>query len=65
MHETSEKVLLEAARLNGGNTSKALEWYFEEPLREFGGQTAATVVSQGREADVLRLLEMYEAGASG
>lgn len=65
MNETSEKVLLEAAQLNGGDTSKALEWYFKEPLREFGGQTAATAVNQGREADVLRLLEMYEAAASG
>lgn len=65
MNALSEKVLLEAARLNGGDTAKARHWYFKEPLREFGGQTAATVVAEGREADVLRLLEMYEAGSAG
>ena len=65
MDSISEKVLVEATRLASGDTSKARQWYFDEPLPEFAHQTAATVVAQGREADVLRLLEMYEAGFLG
>lgn len=65
MEQNSEKVLAEAVRLMRGDTSKAMKWYFEEPLPEFDRQTAAVVVAQGREADVLRLLEMYEAGFLG
>jgi len=61
----SEKVLAEAAKLAGGDVAKARRWYFEQPLPEFERQTPATLVARGREADVLRLLEVYEAGFLG
>ncbi len=63
--DASEKVLAEATRLALGDTAKAREWYFNEPLHDFDGQTAAAAVTQGREADVLLLLEFYEAGSLG
>ena len=65
MDATSDKVLAEATRLAGGDPAKAREWYFNEPLHEFDGQTAAAAVMQGRGADVLLLLEFYEAGPLG
>jgi hypothetical protein len=65
MDAVSDKVLAEATRVAGGDAAKARRWYFNELLREFDGQTAAAAVAQGREADVLLLLEFYEAGPLG
>lgn len=65
MDAVSEKVLTEAMRVAGGNIEKARAWYFNEPLREFYGQTAASVVALGREADILLLLEAFEDGYLG
>lgn len=65
MDAASDRVLAEATRLAGGDAAKARKWYFNEALHEFDGETAAAVVSQGREADVLLLLEFYEAGHLG
>jgi hypothetical protein len=61
----SEKVLAQVTELNGGDTVRATKWYFEQRLPEFGGLTPAQAVAHGREADVLRLLEMYDAGFLG
>lgn len=61
----SEKVMALAVRLAAGDVEKAKRWYFDYPLREFDGETASAVVANGREEDVLRLLDMYDAGASG
>lgn len=61
----SEKVLAQATALSGGDATKARHGYFEERLTEFDGLTAAQAVAQGRESDVLRLLEMYDVGFSG
>lgn len=61
----SEKVLAEATRLALGDAQRARRWYFDVPLVEFGGLSAAAAVEQGREADILRLLEFYEAGSLG
>ncbi len=51
--------------LNGGDVQKAIVWYKNEPIREFEYKTAETVVAEGRADDVIKLLEMYEAGAAG
>ncbi len=46
-----------------GDAEKARRiWFLHESLREFGGMTAAMAVAMGRESDVPRLLEIYEAG---
>jgi hypothetical protein len=60
----SEKVLAQAIDLIG-DAVKARKWYFDERLSEFGGLTPAQAVAQGRESDVIRLLEMYDARFSG
>ncbi|WP_299793032.1 hypothetical protein [Ramlibacter sp.] len=60
----SETVLERAAQL-AGDMARARHWYFNCPLPEFGGQTAEAAVANGREADVLDLLDMYEAGPLG
>jgi hypothetical protein len=61
----SEKVMAVAVHLAAGDAKKANRWYFDYPLPEFDGQTASAVVANGREEDVLRLLDMYDSGASG
>lgn len=48
-----------------GDIERAQHWYFNEPLREFDGKAAATVVAMGRGSDILRLIEMYAAGSAG
>lgn len=65
MHgNVSEKVLAQAT-LMAGDPEKAKQWYFNYPLPEFDGQTAEAAVAHGREAEVLCLLEMYDAGSLG
>lgn len=59
------QVLAAACELVGGDADKARTWYEREPLREFEGLTAREVVARGRAQDVLRLLQMYGAGAAG
>lgn len=63
--DISEKVIALAVTLAACDTERAKRWYFEYPLPEFDGQTASAVVANGREDDVLRLLDMYDAGATG
>ncbi len=59
------RVLKAVYDLNGGDVQKAIVWYKNEPIREFEYKTAETVVAEGRADDVIKLLEMYEAGAAG
>lgn len=59
------RVLKAVYDLNGGDVQKALLWFKNEPIREFGYKTPETLVADGRADDVLKLLEMYEAGAAG
>lgn len=61
----SETVLAEATRLASGDASKATHWYFNAPLREFGGQTAAALVKQGRGPELLKVLDSYQQGPVG
>lgn len=60
----SERVLERVAQL-AGDMERARQWYFNYPHPEFVGHTAEAAVANGREADVLRLLDMYEAGPAG
>lgn len=59
------RVIRAAYDLNGGDIEKAIFWFKNEPLREFEYKTPETVVADGRADDVIKLLEMYEAGAAG
>ena len=59
------RVLRAAYDLTGRDMQKALVWFKNEPIREFDYKTPETVVVEGRANDVIKLLEMYEAGAAG
>lgn len=59
------RVLKAVYDLNGGDIEKALVWFKNEPIREFDYKTPEMVVAEGRADDVIKLLEMYDAGATG
>lgn len=59
------RVLKAVFDLNGGDLQKALVWFKNEPIREFDYKTPEMVVAEGRADDVIKLLEMYDAGATG
>jgi hypothetical protein len=40
-------------------------WYRNEPLALFDNRTAESLVAEGRAADVLNLLESFQAGFAG
>lgn len=58
------RVIKAATDLNG-DLNKALFWYRNEPLSEFGYKTAERLVSEGRTDDLLRYVVSIEAGAAG
>ena len=57
--------VLKAATDVSGDVNRALFWYRNEPLSEFGYKSAEQLVSDGRTEDVLRYLGAVEAGAAG
>ena len=57
--------VLKAATDVSGDVDRALFWYRNEPLSEFGYKSAELLVSDGRTEDVLRYLVAVEAGAAG
>ncbi len=59
------EVIAAAVRLAKGERAKAEQWFHTLALPEFAGQTAAQAVNNGRGADVLRLLELYDLGSLG
>lgn len=59
------RVLRAAYDLSGGDLNKAKVWFKNEPLPEFDYKTPETLVAEGHADDVIRLIEMYEAGAAG
>lgn len=59
------RVLKAVFDINGGDLEKALVWFKNEPIREFDYRTPEAVVADGRADDVIKLLEMYDAGATG
>lgn len=57
--------VIKAATDVNGDVDRALFWYRNEPLSEFGYKSAEQLVSDGRTEDVLRYLVAVEAGAAG
>ena len=58
-------VLTAVAVVSGGALQDAVFWYRNEPLALFDYETAEMLVAEGRAADVLNLLESYQAGFDG
>jgi hypothetical protein len=59
------EVLAAMAAVSGGALQDAVFWYRNEPLALFDYKTAEMLVAEGRAADVLNLLESYQAGFVG
>ena len=62
---TIQKVLAAATAVAGGDLEAAILWYRNEPLALFDCKTAESLVAEGRAADVLNLLESFQAGFVG
>lgn len=60
-----QQVLTAATAVAGGDLTTAILWYRSEPLALFDCRTAEALVSEGRAADVLNLLESIQAGFVG
>lgn len=60
-----QQVLAAAIAVAGGDLAAAILWYRNEPLALFENRTAEALVSEGRAADVLNLLESIQAGFVG
>lgn len=60
-----QQVLAAAIAVAGGDLAAAILWYRNEPLALFDNRTAEALVSEGRAADVLNLLESTQAGFVG
>lgn len=62
---TIQRVLAAATVVAGGDLEAAILWYRNEPLAPFDNRTAESLVAEGRAADVLKLLESFQAGFVG
>ncbi|MGJ7558536.1 DUF2384 domain-containing protein [Variovorax sp. RB3P1] len=62
---TSVRVLAAVTAVLDGDLQAAIFWYRNEPLAPFVYKTAETLVVEGRAADVLHLLESFQAGFVG
>ena len=62
---TIQQVLAAATAVSGGDLEAAMLWYRNEPLALFDCRTAESLVAEGRAADVLKLLESFQAGFIG
>jgi hypothetical protein len=62
---TSLQVLAAVAAVSDGDQQDAIFQYRNEPLGLFDYKTAEMLVAEGRAADVLDLLESYQAGFVG
>jgi len=62
---TIQQVLAAATAVSGGDLEAAILWYRNEPLAPFNYKTAESLVAEGRAADVLSLLESFQAGFAG
>lgn len=62
---TIQQVLAAATAVSGGDLEAAILWYRNEPLALFDCKTAESLVAEGRAADVLHLLESFQAGFVG
>jgi hypothetical protein len=57
--------VIAAAALLTGDMSKAIYWYRNEPIAEYGHKTAAELVAEGHVEAVLSYLSDLENGARG
>ncbi|MET3465627.1 hypothetical protein ABIC42_006396 [Variovorax sp. 1133] len=62
---TIQQVLAAAIAVAGGDLGAAILWYRNEPLAVFDCRAAGSLVAEGRAADVLNLLESFQAGFVG
>lgn len=62
---TIQQVLAAATAVSDGDFEAAILWYRNEPLALFDCRTAESLVAEGRAADVLDLLESFQAGFVG
>lgn len=60
-----QEVLAAATAVSGGDLEAAILWYRNEPLGQFDYRTAESLLAEGRAADVLNLLESFQAGFVG
>lgn len=62
---TIQHVLAAAIAGSGGDFEAAVLWDRSEPLALFDYRTVESLVAEGRVADVLHLLESFQAGFVG
>ena len=62
---TDREAVLSAATELNGDLAAASAWYSSETLSAFGGRTPAQLVDEGRVDDVLRYIEVLDAGFCG
>ncbi|MDM0007471.1 hypothetical protein QTI51_22990 [Variovorax sp. J22G73] len=62
---TIQQVLAAATVVAGGDLEGAILWFRNEPLALFDNRIAESLVAEGRAADVLNLLESFQAGFVG
>lgn len=60
-----QQVVAAATAVSGGDLEAAILWYRNEPLAPFDYKTSESLVAEGRAADVLDLLESFQAGFVG
>jgi hypothetical protein len=60
-----QQVVAGATAVSDGDLEAAILWYRNEPLAPFDYKTAESLVAEGRAADVLDLLESFQAGFVG
>ena len=57
--------VISAAAVLGGDVEKALFWFRNEPIADYGHKTAAELVAEGQVEAVLAYLRDLENGANG
>lgn len=65
MQSAEDQVVNRLTELNGGDRERAEAWYWNQPLPELGGGTAAEFVAHGKLAGILRYIENLSAGSTG
>lgn len=63
--EQVERVLTAAEIAAGGDRSRAMFWFLNEPLQEFDDQTLASLVRAGRAEVVVDYIESTSGGDCG
>ena len=65
MPTEEERMIDLIASSNGGDIERARAWFFEAPLKELGGGTAASYLSEGRGDAIRHYVLNLGAGATG